>query len=151
MYINVLCNYCHVCPSRNDCLVCFKLLVICLLWCLWSFFLLIKTNFSSKIIAEAGLHLMHSVCWICVPQSHRRSHHIFIQCLFQVWIVLLNGTSYMGLLERNNILYWLVQKFPTVQTWIRNGSDWTRTGFGTWIYIYTCIFNIIKQRSSIPG
>uniref|UniRef100_A0A665VCV7 RecQ-like DNA helicase BLM n=1 Tax=Echeneis naucrates TaxID=173247 RepID=A0A665VCV7_ECHNA len=63
------------------------------------FFTIASTGLLSENLLNKGLKFS------CSTKPQEEPHHIFIQCLFQVRIVLFNGTSYKGLLERNNILY----------------------------------------------
>ena len=109
-----------------------------------SFFVL-KTNLT---LSDDFLQEIRASCAGCVGTTKPQSHNAFLfQFLFQVWIVELNGTSYKRLLERNNILYWLVQEV----TYSTNmGSEWIGLN-KNWIwhmdlyrFILVYIYNAIK-------
>lgn len=80
---------------------------------------------------------------ICGRTTHHKKSHIFIQCLFQVWIVYwhqLQGT----IREKQYFTLICTEGFLQYKLGFWNGSDWTRTGFGTWISIYLYIYILCK-------
>lgn len=122
------------CTAVDVCLLELSKCIICFIYflpvqCASKYFCIIKANLRC-----------HQILLLCLGGKKSTDAQHFIQCLFQVWIVLMAPVT-RGYWERNSILYRLVQKvtYVTVKGF---GMNWTEQELDLahgFVYVYIFI------------